>query len=283
MCSYATKLSISSQCFTICMHWIEHHGPITLDVGWSPAFYAEFVAVRWRILLSVFISLSSFFAISITCLAITQPKRSSGYVWTTFVNDTGWRPNGLVFLLGLINPLYGFCGLDGAIHLAEDCFEPAKTVPRALCTSLVVGFVTAFLFVVSMLYCIKDIEAALNSRTGYGFGHSPKNAKLMCLSGCQSMRLGSRQQSLGLQQQHWWPRWQSQPSSLQLGACKPAHVWHGLLHETTRWFYHNTLRGRTMDLVYQSGHYCSTVSGCSSWGASFWCQLLVRCKRSQSN
>ncbi|KAL8756012.1 MAG: hypothetical protein Q9184_004634 [Pyrenodesmia sp. 2 TL-2023] len=71
-----------------------------------------------------------------------------------------------VFLLGLINPAYGFGGLDGAIHLAEDCFEPAKTVPRALCYSLVVGFATTFVLVVSMLYCVQDIDAAILSRTG---------------------------------------------------------------------------------------------------------------------
>ena len=31
-------------------------------------------------------------------------------------------------LLGLINPSYGFRGLDGAVNLAEDCFEPASTL-----------------------------------------------------------------------------------------------------------------------------------------------------------
>lgn len=112
------------------------------------------------------ISIASFLAISVTCLAVTEPKQSSSFVWQSFINDTAWESDGLVFLLGLINPTYGFGGLDGAIHLAEDCLEPARTVPRALCTSLYVGFVTALFFVVSMLYCVKDIEAAINSRTG---------------------------------------------------------------------------------------------------------------------
>lgn len=114
----------------------------------------------------VLISLASFFVICITCLAITQPKQSSYHVWHEFINNNQWDSKALVFLLGLINPTYGFAGLDGAIHLAEDCFEPARTVPRALCSSLVVGFTTAFFLVVSMLYCVKDIHAAINSRTG---------------------------------------------------------------------------------------------------------------------
>ena len=114
----------------------------------------------------VVVSLVSFFVISIACLAIAQPKQPSYNVWHKLINDTGWDSNGFVFLLGLINPTYGFVGLDGAVHLAEDCFEPAKTVPRALCYSLVVGFTTAFFFAVSMVYCVKDIDSALNSKTG---------------------------------------------------------------------------------------------------------------------
>lgn len=79
-------------------------------------------------------------------MAVTQPKQSSHAVWHDFINKTGWDSNGLVFLLGLINPIYGFGGLDGAIHLGEDCFEPAKAVPRAIVNSLVVGFITTFFF-----------------------------------------------------------------------------------------------------------------------------------------
>ena len=117
--------------------------------------------------------------ISITCLAITQPKQSSYSVWHNFINDTGWDSDGFVFLLGLINPTYGFGGLDGAVHLAEDCFEPAKIVPRALCYSLAIGFMTAFFFAVTMLYCVKDIEAAINSRTGYAISHDLKCPRLI--------------------------------------------------------------------------------------------------------
>ncbi|KAL8887421.1 MAG: hypothetical protein Q9215_004999 [Flavoplaca cf. flavocitrina] len=106
------------------------------------------------------------FIISIVCLAVTQPKQPSHEVWYNFTNDTGWQSDGLVFLLGLINPIYGFGGLDGAVHLGEDCFEPAKAVPRAIVNSLVVGFITTFFFAISMLYCVRDLGAAIRSPTG---------------------------------------------------------------------------------------------------------------------
>ncbi|KAL8834325.1 MAG: hypothetical protein Q9176_007553 [Flavoplaca citrina] len=116
--------------------------------------------------LKVLISLGAVFIISIVCLAVTQPKQPSHEVWYNFTNDTGWQSDGLVFLLGLINPIYGFGGLDGAVHLGEDCFEPAKAVPRAIVNSLVVGFITTFFFAISMLYCVRDLGAAIRSPTG---------------------------------------------------------------------------------------------------------------------
>lgn len=101
-----------------------------------------------------------------TCLALSQPKQSSYQVWHNVSNDTGWSSDVFVFMLGLINPTNIFGGLDGVIHLAENCFKPARTVPRALCSSLVIGYTTAFLFAISMSYSAKDVYAAINSRTG---------------------------------------------------------------------------------------------------------------------
>ena len=147
------------------------------------------------------------FIISTVCLAVTQPKQSSHTVWHDFINNTGWDSNGLVFLLGLINPIYGFGGLDGAIHLGEDCFEPAKAVPRAIVNSLVVGLITTFFFAISMLYCVGNLEAALKSRTG-SVPLPIFEKQTFCLrsrAGYQYTRSGSRPQDLVPQQRSSWP------------------------------------------------------------------------------
>jgi choline transport protein len=99
----------------------------------------------------------------IVCLARASPKRPSSYVWTEFVNDgTGWS-NGVVFLTGLVNPHFGFVGIDGAIHLAEDAKNTATAVPWALAATVLIGFFTAFPFVVAMFYCISDPGTVLSS------------------------------------------------------------------------------------------------------------------------
>lgn len=99
----------------------------------------------------------------VVCLAYASPKRPSSYVWTDFVNEgTGWS-DGIVFLIGIVNPNFSYTGIDGAIHLAEDARNPEKAVPWALVATVLVGFGTAFPFVVAMFYCISDPSLVLGS------------------------------------------------------------------------------------------------------------------------
>ncbi|KFX97037.1 hypothetical protein V490_03022 [Pseudogymnoascus sp. VKM F-3557] len=110
------------------------------------------------------LSLLCFIIFFITCLAIAGPKQPDEYVWKTFVNDSGWS-DGVVFLTGLVNPNFMYSGLDGAIHLAEDCINASTAVPQALMATIVIGFVTTFAFVVAMFYCISDFDAVLGTPT----------------------------------------------------------------------------------------------------------------------
>lgn len=114
----------------------------------------------------VVLSLSLFLVVSVVCLARSSPKQSSNFVWNTFVNETGWKSKGVVFLTGMINPNYMYAGIDGAIHVAEECQTPARTVPYALLSTLSIGFVSAFLFVIAMAYSITEWDQVLATPTG---------------------------------------------------------------------------------------------------------------------
>lgn len=60
-----------------------------------------------------------------------------------------------------------FAGIDGAVHLAEEVTDATRTVPRALFSTIIIGFVTAFPFAVAMLYTINDFDKVLEDLTGY--------------------------------------------------------------------------------------------------------------------
>ncbi|KAJ5379105.1 hypothetical protein N7509_012224 [Penicillium cosmopolitanum] len=112
------------------------------------------------------LSITSFFVIIITCLSRTSSFNPSEFVWTTFINNTGWKSNAVVFLTGLANPNFMLAGIDGAVHMAEEVADAAKFVPRALISTVVIGFVTAFGFSLSMLYSLNDFEKVVDSVTG---------------------------------------------------------------------------------------------------------------------
>lgn len=113
-------------------------------------------------------TLASFFAITIACVARTAPNyEPAESVWATFLNSSGWSSGGVAFLTGLVSPNYMYAGIDGALHLAEECQDAGKIVPRALISTLTIGFVTSFAFMIAMLYGTYDLEAVATSPTGY--------------------------------------------------------------------------------------------------------------------
>jgi len=111
----------------------------------------------------VVVSLTSFLAILVTCLALSPQKHTSEFVWTTFTNKSGWPSNGIAFLTGLINPNYVYAGIDGAVHLAEECSNPSTAVPYALMSTLIIGFATSFPFVIAMLYTMTDMDSVTST------------------------------------------------------------------------------------------------------------------------
>ncbi|KAF4781691.1 hypothetical protein HER10_EVM0002060 [Colletotrichum scovillei] len=94
------------------------------------------------------------FNIAFTAYNIFLMKRTA---WS------GWSSKGIVFLTGLLNPNFIYSGLDGAIHLAEECTNASSAIPKALISTITIGFVSAFTFSVAMLYSFTDLEPVLSS------------------------------------------------------------------------------------------------------------------------
>lgn len=113
-------------------------------------------------------SIIAFFVFTITCVAESNPKQSNEAVWSTFENTSGWSSDAIVFLCGLVNPNFIYSGLDGAVHLAEECADAAVMVPRALVSTVIIGFVTALAFAVAMCYSYHDFDSVLASAYVYG-------------------------------------------------------------------------------------------------------------------
>jgi choline transport protein len=56
-----------------------------------------------------------------------------------------------------------YIGLDGAMHMAEECIAPERVIPRTIMAAVGIGFTTGFLYTVAQLYAITDITEVMTT------------------------------------------------------------------------------------------------------------------------
>lgn len=130
------------------------------------------LGIRWLPLFNKLIFSLSVVTLSATTIALFVCSRhdhaSTNFMFADLDNgQSGWNNHGISFLLAAINSIYGFLGTDCGAYMCEEIANPAKHVPKVIVYPLVMGIVTAFPFMCSLLYSIKDLPAVLNTPTGF--------------------------------------------------------------------------------------------------------------------
>ncbi|KAF5856046.1 hypothetical protein ETB97_007989 [Aspergillus alliaceus] len=107
-------------------------------------------------------SICGFAAISITVLSCASPNYNSpSFVFTGFVNETGW-PDGIAWLLGLLQG-----GLKDAVaHMIEEIPSPAIHGPRVMIACVATGIITGFVLIIILLFVSDDISTVIASVYG---------------------------------------------------------------------------------------------------------------------
>ncbi|KAL2833979.1 amino acid/polyamine transporter I [Aspergillus pseudoustus] len=121
----------------------------------------------WVYNVGFLLSISTFVVITITCPARSNVHVDSREVWGTLVNGSGGWPDGISFLTGLSTPQFMLSGLDATLHLAEECLNPERVVPKAVLVTVLVGFLTAFPFSIGIIYSYRNVELSLTTNTGF--------------------------------------------------------------------------------------------------------------------
>ena len=111
-------------------------------------------------------SITGFAVICITLLACASPNYQSGkFVYTDFINETGW-PDGLAWLLGLLQGGLGLTGFDAVAHMIEEIPSPTVEGPRIMVYCVAIGIFTGFVFLSVLLFVLQDVEAVISSTAG---------------------------------------------------------------------------------------------------------------------
>ncbi|MCO5549742.1 hypothetical protein L7F22_003215 [Adiantum nelumboides] len=107
---------------------------------------------------ALFWSLFGCFITFITLLATAGAKGSLNdgkFIFTTFLNFTGW-PDGVAWLIGLLQTQYALVGTDAVTHVIGEISNPRKNVPLAMILSCLIGGTSAFIVLIAFLAAVKD-------------------------------------------------------------------------------------------------------------------------------
>ncbi|OJI96736.1 hypothetical protein ASPVEDRAFT_122672 [Aspergillus versicolor CBS 583.65] len=113
---------------------------------------------------SLALSVVSIAIIFVTMLSMSQDKQPASFVFTQFVNTSGWDGT-IAALTGVLGISWGYSRLDVCTHLEEEVPQPERNIPKALLATVLVGFATAFPMVLALLFSITDITPVISTPT----------------------------------------------------------------------------------------------------------------------
>ncbi|BBC34469.1 Amino acid permease [Streptomyces graminofaciens] len=97
---------------------------------------------------------------------VPDHHRSASYVFTEFVNETGWSSGVYVVLLGLLMAQYTFTGYDASAHMTEETHDASTAGPKGIVRSIWTSWVAGFVLLLGFTFAIQSYEGARTSPTG---------------------------------------------------------------------------------------------------------------------
>ena len=82
--------------------------------------------------------------------------QSASFVFTHFVNNTGWSSKFYVVLLGLLLAQYTFTGYDASAHMTEETKSAAVAGPRGIVMSILVSLVAGWILLIGVTFAIQN-------------------------------------------------------------------------------------------------------------------------------
>lgn len=99
----------------------------------------------------------------ITVPSMAPTHNSAKWVFTYFINGTGYQNNGLVFLVGLLASGWALVGYECGAQIVEGTQNAASTAPRGIIICVIGAILQGFGLIISTLFSIQDIDELLNS------------------------------------------------------------------------------------------------------------------------
>jgi amino acid permease (GABA permease) len=131
-------------------------------------------------------------AVIFVVLFFAPPHHQSlSFIFTKFVNNTGFGSGIYVFLIGLLLAQYTFTGYDASAHMTEETNNAAIAGPRGIVWSIIVSLVAGWILLIAVTGAIQDYgaESAATTPGAQVFldavGHNGGLALLFIIIGAQ--------------------------------------------------------------------------------------------------
>jgi amino acid permease (GABA permease) len=85
--------------------------------------------------------------------------QSASFVFTHFVNMTGWHSTFYVMLIGLLLAQYTFTGYDASAHMTEETHKASTAGPRGIVMSIVVSLFAGWVLLIGLTFAIQNYSS----------------------------------------------------------------------------------------------------------------------------
>ncbi|KAG6000255.1 hypothetical protein E4U21_005632 [Claviceps maximensis] len=111
-------------------------------------------------------SVAGFVVIVIAVLACASPNFQTGsFVYGNFINNVGW-PDGLAWMLGLLQGAFALTGFDATAHMIEEIPDARRQGPKIMLYCIAIGMFTGFIFLSGILFCVNNIYHVITAPWG---------------------------------------------------------------------------------------------------------------------
>ncbi|KAM0548763.1 hypothetical protein ACHAPJ_009759 [Fusarium lateritium] len=92
--------------------------------------------------------------ITATLFATTENYNPASLVFTSLLDNTGWKNQAICFLVGMLPASTSFIGVQMAAHWSEETDKPTTDIPRAIFWGTIANAVSNFPFILAMAFCM---------------------------------------------------------------------------------------------------------------------------------
>lgn len=146
------------------------HGTlITIAIAAFSATFNTFFAKKLPLIEAIVVVLHVCAFVGIIVSLWVLAPLGDASVFTNFTDDAGWGSLGTSALAGLTAGILPLIGADAAVHMSEELRDAGKTLPRSMIWSTLVNGAFGWIMVITLCFCLGDLNDVLSSPTGYPY------------------------------------------------------------------------------------------------------------------